>query len=203
MVSAASVAKGSVKGPISYSEGTGLLFALLCPKLSSCVYLKLRLRVYVPNSASMLQGTDRESDELVGFSSVSIDVDIFPYSVCFYISKKSDRLSLVEYLPGGSRFTGCRAIVRVLANFVVDTEVGAPLAPLAGALSVAYSGHLQVLCVYAGLTRRAAFGRWFAPLGTCESVVYTERPFAGRGRRTRLPLARIHPRRLLPGLRTR
>ena len=41
------------------------------------------------------------------------------------------------------------------------------------------AGQLQFFGEHAGLTEASAFGRWLAPLRSCEWVVYAKRPFAG------------------------
>ena len=78
--------------------------------------------------------------------------------------------------PDGERWVACRRgfflPVRVLSRlfrrrFVEELE------------KLHRTGQLQFFGEHEGLTDAGAFGRWLAPLRSCEWVVYAKRPFAG------------------------
>jgi hypothetical protein len=78
--------------------------------------------------------------------------------------------------PDGKRWVACRRgfflPVRVLSRlfrrrFLEELE------------KLHRASQLQFFGEYAGLVDAGAFGRWLAPLRTCEWVVYAKRPFAG------------------------
>ena len=78
--------------------------------------------------------------------------------------------------PDGERWVACRhgffLPVRVLSRLFRRRFIE-------GLATLHRTGQLQFFGEHAGLADAGAFGRWLAPLRTCEWVVYAKRPFAG------------------------
>lgn len=78
--------------------------------------------------------------------------------------------------PDGTRWVACRhgffLPVRVLSRLFRRRFIE-------GLATLHRAGQLQFFGEHAGLADAGAFGRWLAPLRTCEWVVYAKRPFAG------------------------
>lgn len=78
--------------------------------------------------------------------------------------------------PDGARWVACRRgfflPVRVLSRLFRRRFIE-------GLATLHRTGQLQFFGEHAGLADAGTFGRWLAPLRTCEWVVYAKRPFAG------------------------